>query len=59
MGRYNKQVARGLYDELQEKLKSVPADIDKAPDDGPVIDIISEALGAAISALKNGPPREG
>lgn len=57
--KYNKQIAKDLYKELQERLKHIPDSIDKATDDGPVIDIISEALGAAISALKNGPQREG
>ena len=59
MGKYNKKDAKELHRELQERLNRIPDTIEKATDDGPVIDIISEALGAAISALKNGPQREG
>jgi len=55
---YDKQVAKELYEELLERLKLIPDSIDKATDDGPAIDIIAEALGAAISALKNGPQKE-
>ncbi len=52
MGEYNKQVAKDLYDELQETLRDTPRRIDEAPDDGPLIDLICEALGKAVAALK-------
>jgi hypothetical protein len=52
MANYNKQVARELLAELQETLKGTPDRIEGAPDEGPVINLICEALGKAISALK-------
>ena len=55
---YNKQVARELYDELKDRVQHIPDTIENAPDDGPVIDLIAASLGAALSALKNGPPKE-
>jgi len=58
MGEYNKQTATDLLVELHERLTRIPEQIENASDDGPVIDIIAEALGAAISALKNGPQRD-
>jgi hypothetical protein len=54
---YNKQAAARLYEELKDRVNRIPALIEQAPDDGPVINGIAEALGAAISALKDGPPR--
>jgi hypothetical protein len=58
MTKYNKQAARELYKDLQEHLKGTPERIEKATDEGPVIDLICKALGAAISALKHGPQEE-
>ena len=52
MAKFNKQVARELLAELQECVKGTPDRIDRAPDEGPVIDLICEALGKAISAMK-------
>ena len=52
MGDYNKQVATELYDDLREVMKGIPDQIKNAEDRGPVIAIICESLGKAISALK-------
>jgi hypothetical protein len=53
MGDSNKKVAIELYDELREVMKGIPDHIQKAEDGGPVISIICEGLGKAISALKS------
>lgn len=52
MPQYNKQVARELLAELQDHLKGTPERIERAPEEGPAINLICEALGKAISALK-------
>lgn len=52
MKKFNKQVATKLYDELREVMKGIPDHIQKAENEGPVISLICEALGKAISALK-------
>ncbi len=58
MAKYNKQDAWKLYNDLQEHLKGTLERIGKATDEGPVIDLICEALGAALSALEHGPAKE-
>ena len=52
MNGYNKRVATQLYDELREVMTGIPDHINRAEDGGPVIKIICESLGKAISALK-------
>ena len=52
MSAYDKRVATELYDELREMMRGIPDQINRAEDGGPVIKIICEGLGKAISALK-------
>ena len=52
MATYNKQVAEELLRELQELLKPYPERIKEVSNDGPIIDIICEGLGKAISSLQ-------
>ncbi len=49
---YNKQVARELYNELQEHLKGTPARIENASENSADIKLICQALGKAIDALR-------
>jgi hypothetical protein len=52
MPTYDKRVATELYRELAEIMKRLPSDIEAAPNEGPVINIICEGLEKAVLALK-------
>ena len=49
----NKEVAKKLYDELQEHLEGTPARIENASENSADIKLICQALGKAIDALKS------
>ncbi len=48
---YNRQVARELLKQLREAIDRVPDHIERAPEEGPVINLICESLGSAIAAV--------
>ena len=47
-----KDLAWKLYSELRDHLEGTPERIDRAPEEGPAIDLICDALGKALDALK-------